>query len=238
VSRGSPGAGAERGRLTFRPPSGPGTGSPRTGRFDLSGVGGAPPAAVYVPTGDDAGPLRLLVMLHGAGGVAASALGLFREHADRHRLLLLAPKSTGATWDVISGGYGPDVRNIDGLLGDLAASYPINGYTVGGFSDGASYALSLGLANGDVFDSVVAFSPGFEAALATTGRLRFFVSHGTDDRVLPIDRCSRRIVPRLLSAGYDVSYREFEGGHTVPGEMRRGAVEWLDEAPARASEDH
>lgn len=31
---------------------------------------------------------------------------------------------------------------------------------VGGFSDGASYALSLGLTNGDLFTHVIAFSPG------------------------------------------------------------------------------
>ena len=30
-----------------------------------------------------------------------------------------------------------------------------------GFSDGASYALSLGVANGDLFTHIMAFSPGF-----------------------------------------------------------------------------
>ncbi len=30
-----------------------------------------------------------------------------------------------------------------------------------GFSDGASYALSLGVPNGDLFTHIVAFSPGF-----------------------------------------------------------------------------
>jgi predicted esterase len=32
---------------------------------------------------------------------------------------------------------------------------------VSGFSDGASYALSIGPANGDLFTHVMAFSPGF-----------------------------------------------------------------------------
>ena len=36
--------------------------------------------------------------------------------ADRHRLLLVAPKSRLSTWDVIVHGYGPDVRRIDRLL--------------------------------------------------------------------------------------------------------------------------
>jgi predicted esterase len=45
--------------------------------------------------------------------------------------------------------------------------------------------------------------------------------------VLPIDSCSRRIVPQLESWGYDVSYHEFAGGHTVPASQAAGAVTWL-----------
>jgi poly(3-hydroxybutyrate) depolymerase len=40
---------------------------------------------------------------------------------------------------------------------------------VSGFSDGASYALSLGLANGDLFTHVAAFSPGFMRPPCTQG---------------------------------------------------------------------
>jgi len=154
---------------------------------------------------------------------------ILREGADRHGLLLMAPKSIAATWDVIAGGYGPDVRNLDRLLGDVAATYPVRAYTIGGFSDGASYALSLGRANGDVFDSVIAFSPGFVAAEIEVGSPRVFVSHGTDDRVLPIDRCSRRIVPSLKASGHEVTYHEFAGGHVVPATIRREAMEWLED---------
>jgi len=35
--------------------------------------------------------------------------------------------------------------------------------TLGGFSDGATYALSIGLANGDLFPQVIGCSPGFIA---------------------------------------------------------------------------
>jgi predicted esterase len=35
------------------------------------------------------------------------------------------------------------------------------------------------------------------------------VTHGDHDAVLPIDRCSRRLVRRLREAGYGVIYREF-----------------------------
>jgi predicted esterase len=150
------------------------------------------------------------------------------SYAARHRLLLLAVQSTGPTWDVIRGGYGADVTNIDGLLERISRRYPISGYTLSGFSDGASYALSLGLTNGDMFDSVIAFSPGFAAAGSHHGEPRLFVSHGTGDRVLPIERCSRRLVPRFEADGYDVTYVEFDGGHEVPRDIARRAVTWLN----------
>src|SRR5919112_367184 len=223
----SSGGSSGQGRLTFRPAS-PAPESGRTGIITLQGSAEAPPASAYVPAfaGDDR-PLRLVLFLHGAGGAAEQAVDALRSFADEEHLLLLAPKSARATWDVIAGGYGPDVQNIDRLLATVSAAYPIGGYTVAGFSDGASYALSLGIANGDVFDSVIALSPGFHAARVRNGSPRFFVSHGTEDQVLPIDRCSRRLVPELRRSGYEVTYEEFVGGHTVPQRIKQTAIDWL-----------
>jgi len=98
---------------------------------------------------------------------------------------------------------------------------------VGGSSDGASYALSLGITNGDFFTHVIAFSPGFIASAGQMGSPRVFVSHGTRDGVLPIGRCSRKIIPQLEHAGYDVLYREFDGGHTISPEIALEAVGWF-----------
>src|SRR6202030_4387442 len=55
---------------------------------------------------------------------------------------------------------------------------------------------------------------------------RIYISHGTADTVLPIDRCSRRIVPALRAAGYEVTYEEFDGGHTVPPATADRAFAW------------
>jgi predicted esterase len=54
-----------------------------------------------------------------------------------------------------------------------------------------------------------------------------FVSHGVHDRVLPIDRCSRRLVPGLRRTGYEVTYEEFDGGHLVPADVASRAAAWL-----------
>jgi len=90
----------------------------------------------------------------------------------------------------------------------------------------------VGLSNGDVFPTVLAFSPGFLVVPGAVGRPRVYVSHGTHDRVLPIDACSRSFVPALRDAGYDVRFDEFDGGHTVPPAVADAAVRWwVDGAP-------
>lgn len=47
------------------------------------------------------------------------------------------------------------------------------------------------------------------------------------DQILPIDQCSRVIVPRLRSMGYDVTYREFEGRHEMPPGIADEALKWM-----------
>lgn len=216
------------GRLQTRfatPPSDPGP----TGLHPL-GLARQRDGLVHVPAGyrpDRSAPLVLA--LHGAGGTARDALELLRPFADREGLVVLAVDSREPTWDVIVGGYGPDVEFIDRALAHVASRYAVDAerVAVSGFSDGASYALSLGLTNGDLFGSVLAFSPGFTRPAERRGEPALFVSHGIHDRVLPIDVTSRRVVPRLRDLGYRVSYREFDGGHSVPAEIAAAGISWF-----------
>jgi predicted esterase len=130
---------------------------------------------------------------------------------------------------VILNNLGADVQAIDDALTALFERLAVNPrrVAVGGFSDGASYALTLGMLNGTLFRNLLAFSPGFSAATHVQDRPRVFVSHGMHDQVLPIDPCSRRLVPKLRAAGLDVQYREFDGGHTIPPAIASEAVSWL-----------
>jgi phospholipase/carboxylesterase len=225
-------------RLGARPGApGPGAAvAPGVHRLD---VGDAPPARragrrsgalLYVPTGYHADrPAPLAVMLHGAGGAADHGLALLADLADAWGLVLLAPASRGPTWDAVGGAFGADVAALDAALTETFARCAVDPARValGGFSDGASYALGLGLANGDLFTHVLAFSPGYVPQAPRVGAPRCYVSHGTRDAVLPIGACSRRIVPALGRAGYVVRYREFDGPHVVPPDAAREAAAWL-----------
>ena len=222
----------QEGRLSARPKASVRATAP--GFYDL-GLARTRDAVLFIPSGHrEAHPAPLAVMLHGAGGNAQHGMSLVEALAEAAGMIVLAPPSRAETWDVIRGGYGPDVSFIDEALEatfERCSVDPLR-LSIGGFSDGASYSLSMGLTNGDLFTHVIAFSPGFMAPADQVGAPRIFVSHGTRDSVLPIDSCSRRLVPALESAGYDVQYREFDGPHTIPPSIAREAVDWMV-APAR-----
>jgi predicted esterase len=220
---------AREGRLLARPGP-PRAQAPGAGRLHPLGLEPDRDGLLYVPAGYRPDhPTPLILLLHGAGAGAASIIPTLQPFADPAGLILLAPESRRQTWDLLLGEFGPDVAFIDRALAhtfDRCAVDPVH-IAAAGFSDGASYALSLGLANGDLFTHVLAFSPGFMAPTSLRGRPRIFISHGIRDPVLPIDNCSRRIVPRLEQAGYEVKYHEFDGGHAVPPEIAEEAVRWF-----------
>jgi phospholipase/carboxylesterase len=171
----------------------------------------------------------LVVSLHGATRNSDRGIEILRAEADRHGFLLLAPASTRGTWDIINSEGGPDAQFIDKSLARVFELRTIDPKRIAmaGFSDGASASLSLGLANGDLFSAVFGFSPGFVVDLVRIGKPPVYISHGTIDNVLPIDECSRRIVPQLKQEGYKVTYREFEGKHTLPPEVATEAMQWF-----------
>jgi hypothetical protein len=88
--------------------------------------------------------------LHGAGGDAQSGISHFLHLTDTAWVVLLAPESRGRTWDVLVGGYGPDIEFIDRALEWVFDRLALDTrrLAITGFSDGASYSLSLGFSDG------------------------------------------------------------------------------------------
>ena len=220
------------GRISARPLSGVKTTA--TGRFPLELDSGGRDAILHLPKTES--PLPLLVMLHGATQNAEDMFWYLGSAHEEAGVAVLAPNSRETTWDAIGGSFGPDVdflnRSLERVF-QTAAIDPAR-ICVGGFSDGASYAIGLGLLNTDLFTNVAAFSPGFvpeegaaQADLLATTKPRFFVSHGTDDHILPINSCGRRIAEALKSRGYEVIFREFDGDHEIPGDVAREGMKWL-----------
>jgi phospholipase/carboxylesterase len=220
-----PAAGLD-GRLQARPV--PGVKTTARGTAAL-GLGAERDAILQMPTKASTGPVPLLVLLHGAGGAGDRILRRLGPTADAAGIAVLAPDSRGSTWDAIRADFYEDVAFLNRALEKVFQTVAVDParLAVGGFSDGATYGASLGVINGDLFTRVVAFSPGFVIPGTSYGKPRFFVSHGTNDPILPINRCGRVVVQMLRARGYDVTFREFNGQHEIPEAIATEGMGWV-----------
>lgn len=166
---------ARRGRLEARPglvreagPAGLRAVDLRPGR----------PGLLYVPAAIDAAR-PLCVALHDRDEEPLAALERVRAAAEDGEVIVLAPAASGRTWDAFEHGLGPDVQRLDAALERVFLDFPVGPrVALAGFGDGASYALALGLANGDFVTDVLAFGPERPLpAPARRGMPRVLVAH-------------------------------------------------------------
>lgn len=93
---------------------------------------------------------------------------------------------------------------------------------LGGFSQGGILTYSLALNNPDLFTKIVCMSCYAEEKLLTNivkekkkiEKLRFFISHGSDDAVIPLE-WGRKAADLLYEMGAFFSFREYMSGHGV-----------------------
>ena len=201
-------------------------------------------AVAVVPA--SAGPHPpLLVLLHGADHRPVWMLRQFADEADARGMVLLAPTSKGQTWDAVERAEaGPsrdsplanalrfsrsrDSARVAAAIAALEAQVPVDRKRVvlAGFSDGATFALAMGLSRDFSFAAVIAFSPGIaiETADPARGR-RVVVTHGRSDRVLSYDTTTSEIVPALRSEGAAVTFLPFDGVHDMPRALKDAALD-------------
>jgi phospholipase/carboxylesterase len=216
------------GRLSFKHAAP--TQSPLPPGRNFLGIADERDTILYVPEGLALNaPIPLMVMFHGAGGFPEKVLPFLEEHAERHKFLLLAPHSTFVTWDIVIGGNGPDLERLDKALTEVASRYPIDPQRLAfaGFSDGASYALSTGITNGDIVTHVIAFSGGFMTIFMQEGTPQVFIAHGLIDEQLPIETSGRANAAKLKAAGYEVEYVEFNGKHVIQPAIVNMAIDFF-----------
>jgi phospholipase/carboxylesterase len=105
---------------------------------------------------------------------------------------------------VYRGNFGPDVDYINRSLQHVFERYTVdpNRLGIAGFSDGASYALSLGLPNGDLFSHIIAFSPGFmrPPSVVSDALLQASARVGSHLMVAATVQLHHRLLPRLYEA--------------------------------------
>lgn len=194
-------------------------------------------AIAYLPA--SAGPHPpLLVLLHGAGHRQRELLERFIAEADARGIMLLAPTSQGITWDTVSIAEEPpsrdsalandrarrftgsrDADRVEAAITDLGRQVPVDRpHTVlAGFSDGATFALAMGMSREHPFAAVIAWSPGIAIRTANPAKGRkVLISHGRQDPILRFTDTCGEIVPLVQGEGAAVTFMPFDGGHDAP----------------------
>jgi phospholipase/carboxylesterase len=187
-------------------------------------------ALAYRPRGNVRG---LLILLHGAGQAPADMIDRLRPLADARGLVLVGVKSVGDTWDVTAsiraaaGPLGMKVRAkprlgrdparigaaLDSVRQRLPTPLPV---AIAGFSDGASEALSVGLADPRRYRAIIAMSPGLVLLPATGVRSQpIVITHGRSDGVLSFAVSKRDIAGLLERVGYRPTFIAFDGDHRI-----------------------
>jgi phospholipase/carboxylesterase len=209
-SRGKPGDA----RLTLPTITGALTLEPGVHRVDASGTD----IVAYLPASAAAkSAVPMLVFLHGAGRSVEPFVTAFTPLCDAAGVMLLAPYSEISTWDAIHDHFGRDRTGMNRALQWVASRVPLDPARIAmsGFSDGATYALAIGRANGDFFKRIVAFAPGFLIPIIPVGLPPIVIAHGNTDPILSFEYARDTIAPSLQAGGYQVDFRSFNGGHAV-----------------------
>ncbi|HEX7937803.1 MAG TPA: alpha/beta hydrolase-fold protein [Gemmatimonadaceae bacterium] len=187
---------------------------------------------VYVPTTYDPNvPAPLMVLLHGNGSGAQfwDDYGI-GELLDDLGIVILAPDSRGVDWDIITqNAYVTDPAYINFALNYTFKHINVNPTRVAmaGFSDGGIESLGVGIANGDLFTHVMAYSPGALIAPFQQGKPKCFISHGQADTQLSFEFDRDNIAGKLTQNAYDVTFVPFNGGHEVPTDIARQSATWF-----------
>ena len=199
------------------------------GKSRLGIADGERDGTVYVPQSYKKGvPMPILVMLHGFRSTSEAVRYTF-PLAEEFGVIVVAPESRDMTWGQEIPGFDTDSRYIGMAFRWVSEVLTIDPARVamGGVSDGANYALNMGLAYGDTFNHLMIYSAGTLAPFRKQGKTKIFLAHGTHDEQMPIDRTGRKFAVELKEGGYDITYREYEGGHGAPLPVVRESFEWL-----------
>jgi len=189
-------------------------------------------------TPDEIDPERrypLVTVLHGAGRQDEMLAKAYRDEAEARQSLFLIPRSYHPTWDLIVGEGRRDLDFLEYAYDLVYRRYPVDAYrqALVGYSDGASYGLSIVLSNPRIFRAVMAWAAGFVAfdfSAVDDGDPRpdLLLEYGTHDPVFPFEQVALPMRQHLEGAGYPIEFRVDQGGrHWPSGDFQAEALDWF-----------
>jgi poly(3-hydroxybutyrate) depolymerase len=201
--------------------------------------GGSRAVLLTPPEIDPSRLYPLVTVLHGAGRQDELLVRACRGEPEKRDALFLVPRSLHPTWDLVACDERPDLDFLEWAYDLIYRRYPVDRgrQALLGYSDGASYALSVGLSNPHVFRAVMGWAAGF-VALDPTGigpeqpKPEVLLEYGTHDELFPFERVAKPMRANLESLGYRVEFRVDEGGrHWPSGSFQSEALDWFFSEP-------
>jgi phospholipase/carboxylesterase len=192
----------------------------------------------------------LLLLLHGYGSNEEDLFSFAPELPDEYYVISArAPYQLppyGFAWyainfdadenkfsDLVQGRKSRDL--ILKFIDELLAHYPIDPQSVMlvGFSQGSILSYAAALSEPEKIQRVIAMSGYLNKELIAEGyaqndfgNLKFFISHGTADQVIPVN-WARKAKPELDALGIDSVYKEYPVGHGVAPQNFYDLLAWL-----------
>ena len=202
---------------------------------------------VRPPAGEPAGAI---VLLHGRGTDQYDLEPLIGVLDPRRRLLGVTPRAPltlppgGAHWYISRRVGFPDPATFrstydltSGWLDALLAEHGLghDRLVLGGFSQGTVMSYAVGLGGGRPRPAgIVALSgfmptvEGFSLDLEGLERYPVAIGHGTNDPVIGVE-WGRQARDALVSAGADVTYREYPLAHAVDPRYLAELASWVED---------
>jgi phospholipase/carboxylesterase len=191
--------------------------------------------SLYVPEDwDGHTAMPLVVTLHGGHGHGRDYLWVWLREARARGMLVLSPTSRERTWSIMGGG-DVDAEPLAAMIDSVAGRYAVDRARVllTGMSDGATYALLLGLSAEMPFTHLAPACGVLHPLLLIEGRLGrargrpIYLVHGALDWMFPV-QTARMAAQALEAAGAAVVYREIADlSHTYPRDENPAILDWL-----------
>jgi len=193
----------------------------------------------------------LLLLLHGYGSNEEDLFSFASELPEEYYVVSArAPydlQPYGHAWyaitfDADQNKFSDDNQAIESrdliakFIDELVFELPIDSenVTLIGFSQGTILSYAVALSYPEKIKRVVALSGYLNTGILASGyetkdfkNLKMFVSHGTQDQVIPVD-WARKAPEALKNLGIEVEYKEYPIGHGVSPQNFHDLKNWLE----------
>ncbi|MEN8251899.1 MAG: hypothetical protein ABFS32_23460 [Bacteroidota bacterium] len=124
-------------------------------------------------------------------------------------------------------------KQMDQIMNDLETQYNINKIIFMGFSQGGIITYLTGIHHHQKVDGIVILSSVVHEDwlgkdnIAAGKELPVLIVQGESDKLVPIEYAEygRDL---MIKNGYEVTYKKFDGAHTVQGELLPFVIDWIN----------